>query len=303
MTIRNRARSVALGVLGLLPSKARVRLLRHLKGRDQRRRIAEADLVVVSFPKSGRTWFRLMLSRCYAESFGLDRDSLLKGDNFHRKDRRVPRVMFFHGSFLEEVAGGGDPLALFEGKRVIFLIRNPIDTAVSCYFHILGGRTDPQKREMKGIPDSLADVPMAEFVSTSQWSVGRIVRFLNDWNALLLRHPRVLTVGYEALRADPSGEMQKVSGFLGSPFTGDAIAAAVAASDFERLKAQERQGQFANAALQPRNSGDPNSYKVRRGKVGGYVDYLDAATVDRLEGEVAAELAPSLGYSRSVRAG
>lgn len=298
MTVRTIAQSLALKALGLLPSAKRVRLLRRFKGQDQRRRIEQANLVVISFPKSGRTWFRLMLSRCYAESFGLDPNALLKGGNFHRQNSRIPRVMFFHGSFLEEVAAGDAPLDLFKGKKVIFLARNPIDTAVSCYFHILGGRTDPQKREMKGIPDSLSNVAIGDFVTSSQWSVQKIVTFLNYWHALLQGHAGTLAISYEAMRASPSGEMQRVNAFLGSPFPLAAIDAAVTASDFELSKEQERKGQFGNSALQPRNNNDPNSYKVRRGKVGGYVDYLEPAKIAELETSVAGQLAPEFGYSR-----
>ena len=52
---------------------------------------------------------------------------------------------------------------------------------------------------------------------------------------------------------------------------------------------------FQGGALQPCDARDPDSFKVRRGKVGGYVDYLGAADVAFLDREVE-RLDPRYGY-------
>jgi hypothetical protein len=43
--------------------------------------------------------------------------------------------------------------------------------------------------------------------------------------------------------------------------------------------------------------GDPESFKTRRGKIGGYVDYLSADDVAWLNRRIDAELDPFYGYS------
>jgi hypothetical protein len=40
------------------------------------------------------------------------------------------------------------------------------------------------------------------------------------------------------------------------------------------MKKMETAGAFASKILQPTDLGDPESFKVRRGKVGGFTDYL-----------------------------
>ncbi len=280
----------------ILPKTARVNLMRWVKGLSQRRSLAAADVVLVSFPKSGRTWFRVMLSRCYAKTFGLDEDTLIKRDNLHKFDPRVPKFLSFHGTFIREVAGRRDPASLFDGKKVILLFRNPIDVSVSLYFHLLGDRTKSSSREMKGVPDSMDGITVEHFVLNSPFSVTEVVRFMNDWTALMARNPNVITVRYEDFKEDPTAEMKKVSDFLGDAFTADVIDAAVNSSVFEELKDQERRGQFSNNALKPRDPSNPNSFKVRRGVVKGYLDYLSADAVRTVEQIVAEQLTESLGY-------
>ena len=49
--------------------------------------------------------------------------------------------------------------------------------------------------------------------------------------------------------------------------------------------------------LQPGDVNDPESYKVRRGKIGGYVDYLDPSDVEYADQAMSA-LDPRFGYQK-----
>jgi hypothetical protein len=281
----------------VLPKVQRVGIMRWVKGISQRRRLANSNVVLVSFPKSGRTWFRVMLSRCFAKTFNLDENTLIKHDNFHKREPRIPVFLSFHGTFIREVAGRREPASLFKGKKVILLMRNPIDVSVSLYFHLLGARTKSVSREMKGVPDTMDGITVEDFVLNSPFSITEIVRFMNDWTALMADNPNLITLRYEDFKDDPAGEMKRVSDFLGVAFTEEVIQAAVNSSGFEELKVQERRGQFVNNALRPRDPDNPNSFKVRRGKVRGYIDYLSDDAVRRAEEIVARDLTGVLGYN------
>src|SRR5207247_714191 len=52
--------------------------------------------------------------------------------------------------------------------------------------------------------------------------------------------------------------------------------AALDFSEFENMKKMEASGAFDSKILQPGDVRDPESFKVRRGKVGGYREYLSA---------------------------
>jgi hypothetical protein len=48
--------------------------------------------------------------------------------------------------------------------------------------------------------------------------------------------------------------------------------------------------------LRPADRTDRESFKVRRGKVGGYADYLGDAEIELLNRKMAATLSPFFGY-------
>jgi hypothetical protein len=54
--------------------------------------------------------------------------------------------------------------------------------------------------------------------------------------------------------------------------------------------------------MAPRDRSNPNSYKVRRAKVGGYRDYFDDQQVEQIEALVSARLLPFFGYTREEQA-
>ena len=71
---------------------------------------------------------------------------------------------------------------------------------------------------------------------------------------------------------------------------------AVDASSFERMKKMERENEFNRSWLKAGDVKDEESFKVRRGKIGGYTDYLEddeIAAINRLINE---QLAPEFGY-------
>jgi hypothetical protein len=65
---------------------------------------------------------------------------------------------------------------------------------------------------------------------------------------------------------------------------------------FENLRKLETSGFFKRGGMTLRDPSDENSFKVRRGKVGGYRDYFTPEQVAELEALVAEKLSPVFGY-------
>ena len=83
-----------------------------------------------------------------------------------------------------------------------------------------------------------------------------------------------------ALRAAPTEQFRVLLARLGESTPDVSIfQAALEFSEFENMRKLEAAGAFDSKILQARDPADPESFKVRRGKVGGYTDYL--ATEDR----------------------
>ena len=79
-----------MSLLFWLPADRRVRVERWLRGREETRRLERADVAVVSFGKSGRTWLRVIMSRYYQLVFGIPERVLLGFENYHRRHAKIP---------------------------------------------------------------------------------------------------------------------------------------------------------------------------------------------------------------------
>jgi hypothetical protein len=87
---------------------------------------------------------------------------------------------------------------------------------------------------------------------------------------------------------------------MGESFSDQEIQEAVAFGSFDHLKNLEQQGFFRQGGLSLRNPNDPESFKVRRAKVGGFKDYFTQEQVAELEELVRTRLSPTFGYQPSA---
>ena len=80
----------------------------------------------------------------------------------------------------------------------------------------------------------------------------------------------VLTLYYEECHRDFKGACEQLLDFYELSYDEDALDRAVEAASFENMKALEQSQAFPSPWLRPRN----NNLKVRKGKVGGYLEEL-----------------------------
>ena len=277
-----------------LPRQRRAAARRSLRASLDNRLVLGADYVVLSRAKSGRTWLRAMLSRLYQRHHGLPEQQLLEYDNLHRQNPAIPVVAMTHGHRLDALARHPRHGARLRQRPIVFLIRDPRDVAVSEYFQATR-RAASYKREMYDVD---GEMTLYDFVMQAPPGLPAICDYLNRWQQELAGWQRVHRLHYEALRAEPDLEMARLCAFLGAGFSAEEISEAVAFASFEALKAKERDNFFHNSRLKARNSEDPDSFKVRRGKVGGYRDYFDAEQIAKIDGFVRERLDPALGYGQ-----
>ena len=64
------------------------------------------------------------------------------------------------------------------------------------------------------------------------------------------------------------------------------------------MRRLEEAGTLRNNRLRPTIAGDPEAFKVRRGIVGGYRDYLSADDIGYAENHIARELDPFYTWYR-----
>lgn len=211
--------------------------------------------ICISYPKSGRTWLRVMF-----EELGVPMSftHLDTGHNSRSWGKPVHRI--------KRPSTTSD--------RVILLHRDPRDTVVS-YFYETTVRQKPDmgRALLYRLQGRSAPATMTRLVKSPRFGVEKIIVF----NLLCAEHLNALHVSYEALRADTVQQISKILAFIGHNIAEDRrIAAVVENNDFSRMQSREARGSYGRRELEARDLSNPNSFKVRRGKVGGWRDELDA---------------------------
>ncbi len=231
--------------------------------RPSRDKLRTDGRLLVSYPKSGRTWIRYA-----AAQFGIDLTVTHAGSSTDRREL---------GNLFSGIPGR------LEASPKIFLHRNPIDTAVSMYFQVHRRDFRPLSgRWLRMLPKlylrgALPPVDIDKFVLHPLYGMLEICEFNRTWVDHVSGREDCLLLEYEKMRSNPSSEFQKFLNFLDETgVTGNQLAEI---STFERMK------QVAGKAGRPgilgsANTSDPSSAKVRRGKVGGYLDELKPDTVN-----------------------
>ena len=256
------------------------------------RELPHADVVIVSIKKSGRTWLRAMLTRLFHDAYGTPTNLLLDADNHKALNPAAPTVLFAHDS--DPVAAAGEmaaDLSVYDGARVILLVRYPADTIVSLYHHYRNRKTGKRQR-------LAAASTIFEFSTRPAHGVHTVISFLNNWARYAKRNSNVFVVKYEDLHADTAGQLKTLAGLIGVPVTPDTLADAIGFASLENLRKLETQGFFNDVSLRKTEAANPDALKVRRGQVKGYTDYFTPAQCAEIERIIKEELDPWYGYHK-----
>ena len=271
---------------------------RKLRGVEQFDKLRAADVVIVSFGESGRTWLRGMVSHLFRVKHRLPENAILGFDNFHNMNPAVPKVFFTHDNYIKDFTGDFESKKPFYDKRVVLLARDPRDVAVSQFFQ-WKFRVKPSKVAINNYPTRGTEISLFDFVTGDNGgSMQAVTDFLNLWarEADKVEHFHLLR--YEDLRARPHEELRKLLDFMQVEASEQQVDAAVEYSSYENMKKMESKQQFrlAGGRMMPRDKDNPNSFKVRRAKVGGYRDYFSDEEVAAIDQRLADTLDPLFGY-------
>ena len=250
--------------------------------------LRDADAVIVSYPKSGRTFVRAMLARLYQRKFGIDERQLLDFPILRRASPGIPRLLFSHAP---DAMDNPDQFQIsrsgYGSRKLILLARHPADTAVSRYYHLKYRSRDRARLK-------LGRQPLEEFVC-GKGGFPSIVAYLNLFASI----PGVVILRYEDFIANPEGSLGELASIIGLDVDHGEIEDAVEFGKLSNLKDREREGYFTSVRLRRMRSDDENSGKVRQGRPGGYRAELSSENAAWIDDYVRDNLDPSLGYRQA----
>jgi len=274
----------------------------------------EAPVFLISFPKAGRTWLALVLAKVFAQHFELPDTNLLQLEQLPRIDRRIPRIHLVH----DDAPHWKTPQELetdksaFDSNRVIFLVRDPRDVVVSLFFEKnkrLATYLDQERQLYRNLLPHDRVKPyagdLAKFVREPEGSLDTLIHYYAIWWQNRKVPSDFLLVRYEDMQADTVREVRRVLDFLDLNDIADAtIEAAVQYCAFENMRKMERENRFNSHRLKAVDRRNEETYKTRRGKVGGFHDYFQPSEIDYLNAKLQHRVLDALGYGlKAVRGG
>jgi hypothetical protein len=298
-------RQAILNSTRFLPLGLRVRIREQLLGRLEMSRGRRARYFVIGHPKSGNTWLRTMISRLYQQRYGLPESLVLKSDELHLANPACPRFLVTNalysyegviGEAMRADRGDGE----FRDRRVVLLARHPCDIAVSWYIQFTK-RISVAKREMINAtlrqPIDHTTISQWDFVMNPEIGLPSLIEFLNTWERNLKQVEHSLITRYEDLRMRPAETLKKIMTFFEQDFSDAEIEAAVAFGSFDHMRQLESSRVLQRGGFSAYRAEDPETAKVRRGKILGYRNDFSPEKVAEMDRLVAERLSPTFGYS------
>jgi hypothetical protein len=257
------------------------------------RELAGGDAIVISIPNSGRTWVRTFLCAYFCARY--EHRFSLHPEAYH--DPRIPRIIYTHDLYEHhtktrwwERARGKFlvPSGEIKRARIILLARDPRDAFVSHYVELT--------RRTAETADELKSQTVGEVLRDPVFGIALMIQTMNNWLKEFRRRPDFMLLRYEDLHAAPTEQFRRVLAGVGEAEPeARHFEDALQFSRFGNMRKMEASREYDRQILQPGDVNDPESYKVRRGKIGGYVDYLSRRDVDYADQAMSA-LDPRFGY-------
>jgi hypothetical protein len=257
-----------------------------LKGAGRGVTVFPNDLFLVSYFRSGSTWSRFLVGNL------LNPDEPVTFANIERRVppiylwpdrvlRTLPRVIKSHESF--------DP----RYPRVLYIVRDPRDVAVSFYYYVLKMRVIPDGYPIDDfVPRFLkADiVPYADRIGCWEDHVLSWIRLRKGKHGFCISR-------YEDLQSNPAAEIAKWAPLLGISPTPEAIERAISLSSASKMRSlEEKQSKEWGVTKKSRQ----DIRFVRDAKVGGWQQKLSETSIAAIEEAWGATM-EELGYQLTTR--
>lgn len=225
------------------------------------------DVFLVSYPKSGNTWTRFLLSNLIFPDHIVTFNNIdqLLPDIYQDTDKILarinrPRILKSHEYF--------DP----RYQKVIYIVRDPRDVCVSLYHHML---------KFKQLSENISlDKFVDEFIYQNIGGRGSWAENVGSWLGARSESSNFLLLRYEDLLQNTASGLRDMASFLYLDLSDDIVSKAVIASSLDSMRKIERE---ASDQWRQLKLSDKNRSFVRSGVAGGWKEQLSLESVNKIE--------------------
>jgi hypothetical protein len=263
-------------------------------------RYRTTQVFFIGYPRSGTTWIRFLLGR-YIQLVSGEKELHLFGryDLLGRCEKALvgPAMNFSHGGlhWLETTVDQITEerfITPYLGKGIVLIARYPLDVLVSNWAY---------DRNLSRI--SHLDLP--DYLEDPIVGLERYIKFNNLWARTRKSFSDLTLFRYEDFQNDPIEGLSALLRSLKIPPQIEAIKSAVEFSSLTNMKdIQQNHGGYGirggkSAFFRVGTPENPEAQHVRKGKIGGYRDYLGVSSSKHYEGIVKNRLDPWFGYQHT----
>lgn len=252
-----------------------------------------AGAYILSYPKSGRTWLRMLIGTVLNDYFQLELEDGQKAalSKLTKPLRSFPTIRLLHDDDpgITPYRQLSQNKNRFAGKKVILMVRDPRDVVVSAYYQY----------KFRMNREDLKDTSLSDFLKGDTGGLHSIIEYLNSWAVQIPKHPQLFILRYEDLKMDGLSSLREIMLFLGLETDDPCLSNALSENDFTRLKKKEKSGELNSDFFGTQKPGDENASKVRKGKVGGYRDELSTGDIAWMDELINSELSGEFSYYKT----
>ena len=218
--------------------------------------VKNSDLFIVSYPKSGNTWVRLIVGELF-----------FKNVNYNNLDNLLPESYSFKESTYIETQ---DKFRIFKShdyfdhrfNKVIYVVRDPREVLVSSYyFQIKVGTIKKNYSKRVFFKEFLRGKFNSNFGNWEQ-NVG-------SW--LGSKKSQIMFVRYEDLILNTKSEITKIAKFLGKNLTKKKLDQIIKKTSFNHLSKKEKEVNLKWNSIKKNN---PDILFFRSGKINSWKNFL-----------------------------
>jgi len=228
-----------------------------------------------------------MIGRIFTQHYGLD-NSKFFDEKLMSMAAGLPPVDFSHdetsNSEGRNLSDFTPDRSKYSGKNVLLLVRDPRDVVTSCFF-----QATRRKSRYEG--------DMQTFIRSETHGIRKIIRYYQIWKENQSSPDTFTLLRYEDMHEDSFDSLKKALAFLNAQNIPDSLLnEAIEFASFESMRKMEEANTLKHKKLRPGNKNDPESFKVRKGKIGGYVDYMNEDDISYCQEQLITMQCP-FGYS------